>query len=429
MKRPSSYVLVCAVLVLTTFSASGHLRLGSADPQRADAPGRLRLPPPARTAAMATVAGSVLDTMGFRLVGADVSTHAASTRTDADGMFRLDVPRGTVADLRISSPNHRPLVVRAWASAGEALVTALEPVAPWELATVAARTSTTALVTAVPTTALPPGAAAGAIDATPAPESSRAAESTGPIGEGFVRTRDGAALGGALIVVTETGAMARTDAAGRYEIALPATAATLLVHQPDGGRDELGWAARAEPFTPQRARGRVPLPDVEAWPALALRGTVRDGGGQPQKGVPLQIVGDGFARTIASGDGGAFRLGGLLPGRYELRAFAFRGALGATTAIDLAGPITDCEVHLRAVPERRLQVVTERGDPVPRAIVATSVDGVRREVVRSDGEGWVQVRAAQPAASYDVRTADDYRPMRVVTPPNGPADRLVVALP
>lgn len=392
MRRPSYYVLLCAVLVLTTFSASGHLRIGAPNVARPTAPagGKLAAPPPKAPTAQLT--GSVLDTMGFLLAGAEVAAGAARTRTDADGRFAFDVPRTERLDVRLFANGHRACWLPVSPLAAEALVAALEPAAPWDLAE------------AVP------------------------AASTAPplVGEGFVRGVDGRPLEGALVFVAETMAAARTDRAGRYEIALPPTVATLVVHHADGGVGDRGASARAEPFTAPRRSGRVPLPELAAGPALLLRGTVRDVAGQPQKGVPIQVVGNGVARTIATGDGGIYRLGGLLPGRHELRVFAFRGALGTVDHVDLQAPTTDRELQMRRPTERRLRIVTERGEPVPRAMLVTTVDGLRRDVVRSDDGGFVQVRAAEPAAAFDVRTGADYRPMRVLAAPDG-EDHLVVA--
>jgi len=394
-------MLLCSVLVLATFSASGHLHIGAPnadDPaaKRAGGPTVVKLDPARREAAALRVTGSIVDTMGFLLAGAEVAAGPSRVRTDADGRFQIEVPRSPRTELSFAATGHRPAQLWLWPQAGEPVVAALEPQAPWD----------------------PPGPV---VDAAAAPNVKL-------IGEGVARTSAGAPLAGALVVVAETMAMARTDDVGRFEIALPDGPATLIAHKPEGGEGDRGFAGRAAPFTPPRAAGRVPLPDLVAGPAVVLRGTVRDGAGQPQKGVPLQIVGDGFARAIASGDGGAFHVAGLLPGDYQLRAAAFRGALGSSRTVSLQTTSTVCELQLRAVPERRLRIVTEGGDPVARAVVATTVDGLRREVVRSDDAGYVHIRSAGAEARFDVRTGADYRPMRVVAPPETDG-RLIVALP
>ncbi len=389
-------MLLCAVLVLATFSASGHLRVGASNravppavAQRLDGP--RREPPPLR------VNGSVLDTMGFLLAGAEVSINGLRTHTDADGRFQVDVARAPSADLLLAAVGHVPSWLRAWPGAAEPVFAALEPSAPWD-------------------------SSAQVAPANPLPAVA------GLIGEGFVRTDRGAPLAGALVFVAGTLAMARTDETGRYEVPLPPEPTAVLVHQPEGGPDERGFAGRAAVAQSPRRSGRVPLPDLGASPASVLRGAVRDGAGQPQKGVPMQIVGAGFARTIATGEGGTFRLAGLLPGAYELRVGAFRGAMGTTRRLDLTGAVTDCDLQLRAIPERRMQIVSETGVPIARAVVAASLDGLRREVARSDDAGYVQLRAAEPDTRFDVRRDADWLPLRVVAPPEADG-RIVVALP
>jgi hypothetical protein len=399
MKRPSHYVLLCAVAVLVTFSASGFLPIARGRLPGPAGPQVVRLEPAARGSAAQCVHGSVLDTMGFWVAGAEVRSGNAMGRTDADGQFRLDVcpeaPAAPVA-LEVLAAGYSPSSLQAWPAAGEALVVALAPSAPWDAA--------------------PPAA-------TPPPPQLR--------GEGVVRGPDGAPVAGALVLVAGTSARARTDEVGRYAIPLPAGLATLIVHSPEGGPTGNGLCARSEPLHFDRDHGVVPLPELQALPGGALRGTVRGSDGAPCKGVPLQVVGNGLARTIASGDSGGFRIGGLQRGRYEVRPFAFRGSFGCCRAVELDRPVVDVELRLQAGVDRRLQVVTEQGAPVARAVVETKVDGLRRGIDRADGEGWVQVRVLPRSAQFAVRTADDYRPLRVVdgAQPDRIPDRLVVALP
>jgi hypothetical protein len=401
MKRPSHYVLLCAVAVLVTFSASGHLPIAAVHQPGPASPQVVRLEPAAHASAACCVHGSVLDTMGFWVAGAEVRSGDATGRTDADGQFRLDVrpeaPAAPIA-LEVLAAGYAPGSLPAWPAAGEALVVALAPSAPWDAAAPAAPFSP------------------------PLPLLT---------GEGVVRGPDGAPVAGALVVVAGSDARARTDDVGRYAIPLPAGGATLVVHSPDGGPTGNGLCARSEPLHFDRDHGVVPLPELQAQPGGALRGTVRGSDGAPCKGVPLQVAGNGLVRTIASGDSGGFRIGGLQPGRYEVRPFAFRGSFGCSRAVELDRPVVDVELRLQAGVDRRVQVVTEQGAPVARAVVETKVDGLRRGIDRADGDGWVQVRVLPRAAQFAVRTADDYRPLRVVdaAPADKLGDRLVVALP
>ncbi|MGE3174587.1 MAG: carboxypeptidase regulatory-like domain-containing protein [Planctomycetota bacterium] len=417
MQRPIYPVLLCAILVTGVFVATGHLTLGGskdaatpvdrearvagATPRAAEAedpagagvePRVVRRRPTDgdRVATTARLFGTLFDALGFDLADAAVTCGPVATRSDREGAFAIDAPTAGAAALRFAAPGHRPRVLHAFAAGGP-LFAALEPRAPWD-------------------EEAPPAAP---LDSAPLR------------GEGFVRDADGAPLADALVFALPSGAVARTDAGGRYEIDLPSTPCELVVHAPDAG---LGFAVRSAPLAPSRASGRVPLPELRAAPAVAVRGTVRDARGEPQPNVPIQVVGSGFARTIATGKGGVFRLAGLLPGDYQLRTFAWRGALGAHRAVRLDARVTDCELHLRSAPPRRLRVVTPTGEPVAQAFVATTIDGLRREVARGDDDGWVRLRAGDPSADFEVRSGADLRPMRVLMPPDD-ADRIVVSQP
>jgi len=141
MKRPSHYVLLCAVAVLVTFSASGHLPIARSRPAEPAGPQVVRLEPAARPATVQCVHGSVLDTMGFWVAGAEVRSGSATSRTDADGQFRLDVrpeAPGLPIALQVLAAGYSPSSLPAWPAAGEALVVALAPSAPWDAAAPAA---------------------------------------------------------------------------------------------------------------------------------------------------------------------------------------------------------------------------------------------------------------------------------------------------
>jgi hypothetical protein len=247
------------------------------------------------------------------------------------------------------------------------------------------------------------------------------------IGEGIVRSEDSKPVANALVIVAETGALARTDDTGRYSIALAPGQSTLIVQAPDSAIAANGLAGRSEPLPTPVGKALTPLQDLVVHPAGALRGTVRSHDGQPLRGVPLFLTGNGLHRSMATGDSGSFRIAGLAPGNYELRTSAFRGALGASVRVLLDRPVVDCELHLAAASEKRVQIVTESGNPVARAMVETRVAGLRCGVDRADDNGWVQVRAADHSAEYEVRNAEDFAPLRVVA--NAAADRIVVARP
>lgn len=394
MKRPSFYVLVCTAVVTATFMVRGDLAVGAqAATKREPGPVVVKLDAPVRLPAPHALLGSVIDTMGFFVAGAEVRSGAAQGRTDADGHFRLDVRPNNAAPLsvRIAASGYRDHRLPAFPLAQEPMFIALEPSAPWDV---------------------------------PVPEAPTAAA---VIGEGIVRSEDSKPVANALVIVAETGALARTDATGRYSIALAPSQSTLIVQAAESSVAVNGLAGRSEPVPTPAGRARTPLEDLVVHPAGALRGTVRSHDGQPLRGVPLFLTGNGLHRSMATGDSGSFRIAGLAPGHYELRTSAFRGALGASTRVLLDRPVVDCELHLAAASEKRVQVVTEFGAPVARAMVETRVAGLRCGVDRADDKGWVQVRASDNAAEYEVRNPEDYAPLRVVA--SVAADRIVVARP
>lgn len=393
-------MLLCAVLCVVAFAASGHLPLAANGAARAPKPSpvALRLPQ-TKPRAEVQVSGRVLDAMGYLLAGAEVGIGAARSRTDADGRFQLAVENELVADLRIDAAGHRSRWLRISPLAGETVVAVLEPSAPWDAEALPS-----------PSPLVPSGALRG---------------------EGFVRGPDRAPLDDAWVVVAETGAMARTDVGGRYEIALREGPNTVIVQH--RGKDDGGLCGRGEPFVPERTKGRVPMPDLLLAEGGAVRGTVRDPDGAPQPGAPVRVAGEGFARTLLAGDGGVFRLSGLAPGSYEVTALAHHGALGASRTVQLgvgqlSAGTADCELHLRSAALRRLRVVDESGAAVRSVTVATSIEGQRREVARGDAEGYVQLRASTSDASYEVRAGAELQPRRVVEN-RAESDQLVVAMP
>ncbi len=389
MNRPSHYLLLCVLLFGGYLAVSGGTGAGEKPAARGIQVQRVTAkdPRPQPQAPLAVVEGFVLDAMGFRMVGAEVAVARGGQtgdeagermRTDADGGFRFELPgRGPVA-CSVQASGFRPLRQTVRPAAGDPVVMALEPQAPWD----------------APATGPEP---------TPAP-----APGAEFAGEGFVRDANGKAVAGGLVVVRETGACARTDDIGRFRIELPQEGpATLLLHH--DGKGPSGLCALAEPMDFDRRRGLVPLPDLVAQPGAAIRGTLRDPQGQPVTGVPLLLTGHGLRRLVLSGPDGAFGIAGLLGGRYQLLALAFRGAVAATAEVRVDAPLVTCELRLEATQNRRLQVLDEAGAPMGGAYVAASFGGQRRAVAQADPQGWLDLPAvASPAlpTELEVRTAD-----------------------
>ncbi|HEX6813401.1 MAG TPA: carboxypeptidase-like regulatory domain-containing protein [Planctomycetota bacterium] len=421
-RRPSIVVVSWCVIVVTIFVLSGDLRIegkrmspalvtpaSGAAPASSSQPLVVRPERPSRAplAGTATRIGRVFDAMGYLVVGAEIIAmdrgpedrgpedrgpgDRAAERTDADGEFRLALPEDRSTNVLVRASGQRPVWLRATASSPDALVVQLSPEAPWDVAP----------------SPQPP---------TPSPLR----------GEGIVRVADGSPVAGAWVTAVGTGFWSRTDEIGRYVLPLPSATATLLVHQPDGGPELRGLCARLDVALP-REQGVVPLPELVVEPAGAIRGTVRDSRGSPVAGVPIEVRGEGACRVIEAGAGGVFRLAGLLPGRYQVRALAFRGAIGDKQQIALGAGVADCDLQLLAADERRLRVLDERGSPVGGVYVASSVGGHRRGIAQADANGWAAVPVAVET-QFDVRTAQDYTPVVVCRFESEPAT-LIVALP
>lgn len=352
-------------------------------------PERSGRPEPAGTA---VIAGRVLDARGFLVVGAEVSARGLGTlRTDADGVFHASVPLATALPLFVRHPGHRARWIVPSLQSPDPLLVQLDPAAPWDVETAA------------------PAAAGPALT-----------------GEGIVRGADGRPLAGAYVTAAGSSAWSRTDDIGRYVLPLSGPQATLVVHHPGAGAG--GFAARSEPLTFDRASGALPLPELTAAPAAAIRGTLRDGRGNPLAGVPVQLRGEGLERVFESGSGGVFRIAGLLPGSYELRPFAWRGAAGRRQQVAVDRPVVDCELQLAPLEDRRLRVLDEHGTPLGRAYVAATVDGARQSVAQTDADGWAAVSVGLGDVQFEVRPADGSAAMPVRRYESEQA-RLVVSAP
>ncbi len=399
-KRPSVAVVLAAAVVIVVFRARGELAIGVVK-----APGSLTIGEHAplvvkpersghlRSDAPRAQHGRVMDAMGFLVVGAEVSVPGQlPVRTDGDGAFTALLSAAN-APLLVRARGLRSAWVNPSSGSPDALVVQLAPAALWDVEPMPPE-RTTAVLT----------------------------------GEGVVRGIDGKPLAGAFVTAAGSDVWSRTDEIGRYVLALPSPNTTVVVHHPDASGDGRGQAGRSEPLQLQRTSGAVPLPEVVAGLGSALRGTLRDGRGNPVSGASLQLRGEGLSRTIESGISGIFRVAGLLPGHYEIRPLGFRGALGRRQQVVIDQPFVDCELQLQPTTEQRLQVRDESGAPVARAFVATSFDGERRSVAQVDAEGFATIRVTAADADFEVRAADGQATM-TVRRYEADSARLVVALP
>ena len=407
LRKPSVAVACWAVLVIGLFVWSGDLgvearasaevaasvatdaRQGAADPapvvvRRATG---ARLPRTARH-------GLVFDSMGFLLVGADVTTSAGdSRRTDPDGAFAVELVEQRASDLLVRADGRRSAWLRTSAVAPGPVVVCLEPAAPW--------------------------------DATPQPPAAA------PMlrGEGEVVGPDGLPLRNAFVNVLGTDCWGRTDDIGRVEVPLTSRSSTFVVHAPSSDDSAGGFAVRSAPFVAPRPRGIVPMPRLVAEPAGSIRGVVRDASGAPVAGLPVEVRGAGGARRTTTGAGGAFVLEGLLAADYVVEPFAYRGQVGQETQVRVDRAVVPCDLQLTRVPEASLLVVNEQGEAASGIWVAASLHGLRRGVGQADARGVVNLPMTGEA-EFEVRTADDYAACAVRSfDVSGPQAKLVIAQP
>jgi hypothetical protein len=123
--------------------------------------------------------------------------------------------------------------------------------------------------------------------------------------------------------------------------------------------------------------------------------------------VPVEVRGGGLLRRVETGAGGAFRLGGLPGGDYEVEPFPCRGAVGSVASVHVDRPLVDCELRLAAVTEQRVRVVDEAGKAAGNVWVAASSSGWRRGVAQADAAGFVSV-PLPPEAEFDVRSDESF---------------------
>lgn len=392
LQRPSVAVGLCAAVVVAWFVVRGDLRVhwdgvpaaaAGPDPAASASP-TPNAPVVVRRAGAgspkvtpATTRARVFDPLGFLLAGASLENGDEVLRTDAEGSCRIEFDRRTVRDLLVRAGGAQSRWWRLHAVSPDAAAVQLAAAAPWD----------------PPAAPLPPVAQRH--------------------GEGVVRGADGKALAFAFVGSVGLGEWARTDEFGRYRVALPAGPAELLVHAPGIGAELAGQALLAEPFRSDRAASLVPLPELTTTAGQALRGTLRDSRGEPIEGVPLVVRGQHLVRVVESGVGGAFQLGGLLPGSYEIEPFACRGDVGVATMVTVNGPVPFVDLALQAASELRLAVVDEAGAPCRDLLVASVVGSLRRGVGPTDADGFVAVPVVAGHTTFEVRHVPELAPVQV----------------
>lgn len=167
-----------------------------------------------------------------------------------------------------------------------------------------------------------------------------------------------------------------------------------------------GWAV-AGPFEPKSEGAEIRLPRE-----MVIAGIVKDGAGQPVRGVALwarpkdlpPVLGDvdadvSWARTGADG---RFRIGRLAAGVHKLRVSAPDSA-GAMEPVEAPAGKTDLEIVLATGREAPLTILDADGKPVEGAIVFIDRPNARRVVDESDSAGVAHPRGLDPAQRYELR--------------------------
>jgi hypothetical protein len=399
--RPSAWVVLWTGVVVGVFVVRGDLRLGDAAAPspvaiaatQPTAPVSVTAKAKPRAVARRDVACRVFDTLGQPVVGASArASDGVVTAADGDGAFALALAPGEARDVLVSAPGRAPTWLRVSEGSPDAHVVQLEPAAPWD---------------------------ADAADRAPLPQPVR-------IGEGVLRDAQGQPLAHAFVGVAGAALWARTDEHGRFAVPMPAGEAALVACA-DGDSQGAGAFAAATALATPAASARVPLADLHATAANAVRGVLRDSRGEPLAGAFVAVEAAGLRRVVATDAGGAFRVGCLPPGPCRIAPLPWRGALAAAREVALDGRGVDVDLQLALAEPARVRVVDEQGAAVPGAFVAATVDGLRRGVVRADADGYASV-PWRADARFDVRFGERLAPLPVRRFEPEPA-QLVVGMP
>ncbi|MBL9086578.1 MAG: carboxypeptidase regulatory-like domain-containing protein [Planctomycetia bacterium] len=225
-----------------------------------------------------------------------------------------------------------------------------------------------------------------------------------------VLTVDGRPVTSASVVLKgEDHALGESVVDGWLEIGaldVPMTAFVYGARGVGGAPLPFGWTV-AGPFDPKSEGAEVRLPRE-----MAIAGIVKDGAGQPVRGVALWARpkelppafddADDDVSWARTGADGRFRIGRLSAGLHSVRVSAPDSA-GAMEPVDAPAGKTDLEIVLAAGLEAPLTVLDADGKPVEGAIVFIERPNARRVVDESDSAGVARPRGLDPSARYDLR--------------------------
>jgi hypothetical protein len=139
--------------------------------------------------------------------------------------------------------------------------------------------------------------------------------------------------------------------------------------------------------------GVIELGDVVLSRGLSISGTVRDSEGHHLAGAtvvigggefPPVMAGDEFQKNVRTDRSGAFTITGLMPGRYELRAFSENLPPGESGTIHLTGNLSGIDITLPGGGEISGTVKYSDGTPIPDCVVYADQPG-ECTIKRADG--------------------------------------------
>ncbi|HSR98463.1 MAG TPA: carboxypeptidase regulatory-like domain-containing protein [Kofleriaceae bacterium] len=213
---------------------------------------------------------------------------------------------------------------------------------------------------------------------------------------------------------------ARIDAARLSASAEPSDAVSSTLTGPDGkyrltvAEGQLLVAAASADYAPQSKHVEVgaagAVADFALVPGGVIEGVVRDERTrEPVPGAavvarrdsPAMLLAETGARLAVAGGDGRFRLGGLRPGAWDLRASDHgRGSKAQTlVGIGVAEQVADVELLIGSVPVIRGQVVDEAGAPAPGVEVRAFARGEDTES-RADEKGAFVLEGLRPGEYF-----------------------------
>ena len=223
---------------------------------------------------------------------------------------------------------------------------------------------------------------------------------------------------------------ARIDAARLTTTAEPGDAVSTTVSGTDGkyqltvAEGQLLVAAASADYAPQSRHVEVgpagAIADFALVPGGVIEGVVRDERTkEPVAGAsvlarrdsPAMLLAETGAHRVTSGGDGRFRLGGLRPGAWELRATDHARFSKAQTIVGLgvAEQVSDVELLIGAGPVIRGHVVQTGGAPAPNVQIRAFSRGEGTDG-KADAVGAFTLEGLRPGDYTLIANADTYLP-------------------